>query len=179
MENTTEIQLPDFKKEKLEKTPKPKKVVEKEILPRSNREVKCAYCGAVKTLNPDQYQKRFDYFGSEEAVERHFQCQECETAENTNPIRFAFDHSTLVNTLAIRLKPVFETFTFSPKTNNDVLRLQNETTQLLTEYAVTAKNFEFIIENKLPEALKINFPFVGDVVIRPKEYLVAKKISVL
>ncbi len=176
MENTTEIKLPDFKKEKPKKTPK---VVEKEILPRSNREVKCAYCSAAKTLNPDQYQKRYDYFGSEEAVERHFQCQECETAENTNPIRFAFEHSTLVNTLAIRLKPIFETFTFSPKSGNDVLRLQNETTQLLNEYAITPKNFEFQVENKLPEALKINFPFVGDVVIRPKEYLVAKKISVI
>ena len=178
MNKTTELVIPDFSKKeekpKKGRPPSPPKTVEKEVLPRTNREVKCAYCEATKILNPDQYQKRFDYFGSDDAVARHFQCQDCETAENTNPFRFWFTHSPIVNNMALRLKPVFETYVMEPNPQ----RLQDDTHTIMIENGIRPPNYAFVIENGLPEGLTINFPFVGVVTIRPKEFRMEKKIVI-
>jgi hypothetical protein len=174
MENTTTFKVPDFEA----KPQKPGKKIEKELLTRINRDVKCAFCEQTKLLNPDQYQKRFDYYGSEDAIARNFQCQVCETQENTNPFRFWFDHSLVVNDLANDLKPIFRSFINGPKTGNEVVKLQNETHDLLRENHIQAPNFEFLVRNGLPEGIKFNFPFIGLVVIKPLEYKKENKVIV-
>ena len=179
MENKTTFEVPDFSKEKAKK-PGPKQkttTVEKPLLPSINREVKCAFCEDIKILNPVQYQKRFDYFGSEEAIARHFQCQECETSEKTNPFLFGLKHNDIVNNLANNIKPIFERYINSGKQQTDVMALQQETDQVLSNAKVFPPNFEFIIAG-VPDGLKINFPFVVKVIIKPLEYSKVKKISI-
>lgn len=181
MSKTTELILPDFgKKEEIvkedkRKGPRPPKVIEKEVLPRSNRNVECAFCGTSKTLNPDQYQKRFDYFGSDDGVEQNFQCQDCETSENNNPFRFWFSHNPIVNNMALRLRPIFETYTI----DRNALKLQDETSVVLNECGIRPPNYTFLIENGLPAGLTINFPFIGNVLIKPKEYRLVEKIAIV
>jgi hypothetical protein len=182
MENKTTFELPVFEKESKEKgKPGPKQkatTVEKPLLPSINREVKCVYCEESRTMGPAPYQKKFDYYGSEEAIARHFQCQECETAEKTNPFKFHLEHSDVVNNLANNIRPIFERYNNSGKQQQDVLNLQSYTDQVLGQAKVFAPNYEFLITNGLPDGLKINFPFVGKVIIRPLEFTKVKKISV-
>ena len=178
MENTTKFNLPDFnapKEEPKKRGPKQAKTtVEKPVLPRVNRYTKCAFCQQERVHNPDQYQKRFDYFGSDEAILRHWKCQDCETEEKDNPIKFWFKHSSVVNDIANSLKPVFETFV----QDRNVQRLQDDTVSVLTSNKIFAPNFEFLIANQLPDGLKINFPFIGNVIVRPMRYLINEKVTI-
>lgn len=173
MENTTKFDLPDFSKK--EKKSKVVKTVEKPVLSRINREIKCVYCEAVKTLNPDQYQKRFDYFGSEDAVSRHFQCQVCETEEKDNPFKFWFIHSPVVNNMVNELRGVFQSFVDQ---QIDVQTFINRCNSILNGNRIFVPNFDMTVENGLPEGFRINFPFVGNVLIRPLKHWLAEKIVI-
>jgi hypothetical protein len=175
MEKTTKFELPDFS-EKKKRGPKPSKVIEKHLLASVNREVKCAYCGEIKILNPNQYQKRFDFFGSEDAIPKYFKCQPCETLENTNPIRFWFIHGSIVNEVANNLKTVFEDFIEGRINVND---LQIRNADILDANNISKENRELLVENGKPEGFKFNFPFVGTVEIHPMDFRIEKKIRII
>lgn len=182
MENKTTFEVPEFDNEvKGKNKPGPRQkntTIDKPLLPSINREVKCSYCDEIRMMGPAPYQKKFDYYGSEDAVARHFQCQECETAEKTNPFAFGLHHNDIVNTLANNLRPVFERYINSGKQNSDAIALQNNTDMVLNQAKIFHPNYEYIIINGLPDGIKINFPFVGKVIIRPLEYTKVKKIAV-
>lgn len=168
MEDTTEFKLPVFEKPK-----KGPKKIEKELLPRINREVPCAYCETIKTLNPDQYQKRFDYFGSADAIGRHFKCQECETKEQTNPFLFWLTHSEVFYNVVRELRPVFQDILDN---KIDIPTFISRNNEILNRNKIFAPNFDLQVENGRPVGFKINFPMIGNLLIYPLEHWKEKKI---
>jgi hypothetical protein len=174
MEDISKFEIPDFSpKQRGRKKQGPKKI-EKEVLPRTNRWTKCAFCQLDRVHNPDQYQKRFDYFGSEEGILRNWKCQDCETEEKTNPFKFWFKHSDVINDLANEMKKIFESFL----SDRDALKFQNTIIPLFDKNGIKEPNFKLITNDGSPEGLHINFPFVGNVLIKPLEYRLVDKIQI-
>jgi len=146
-----------------------------ENLPKVNRTIPCAYCETDKILNPHQYEKRIAYFGNHDAVLRHFKCQECETSENENPFSFNLRHSQIAFQLANELKSCFERFNVS----GNALVIQSEVASILSKNGISAKNHSFVMKDNKAQSLKINFPFIGDVLISPLEFRKDKKVEVI
>lgn len=172
---TDKITLPDFSKEKEKKAGRPPKYGTKKVLPRTNRWIKCAFCKTDRVLNPDQYQRQFDYHGSEDSILNHWKCQECVVAEQDNPFKFWFDRSDKLNIFAQALKKIFETYIV----DKDGSKFQNSIIPLLDANHIKEPNYQLLTKDGLPEGLHINFPFVGNVVIKPLEYLLEKKITIV
>lgn len=176
MENTTTILFPTGpptipQASFLDETPveeskkkAPKKVLDvKERLMKVNRTVKCIFCDTERILNPDQYQTYFDYWGTEERVDKNFFCKPCDVKMQDNPIKFWFLNGDDLKTLSKNLKACFDLYTRSPRAQNDLLSLQSMSTAFLNAAKIDGSNFEFIVSNAVPVAMKIkNIPFVGD-----------------
>ncbi len=159
---------------------------ERPRLPRTNREVPCIYCGDIRTLNPDQYQSYFDYWGTEEKITRNFECKPCEILRTANPFSFHLIYSEQTRKFIKGLKAIFELYKSSPKGQDDVTSLQNMTNTMAAEYSMFTGDFnsncEFVIdpEKRLPNGLKVkNFPFVGSIEFAPYNSAVSDKIKFL
>lgn len=169
MESIVSIQPyvpPTLDKPKKEKKAKEIKTIEevRERLPRVNREIQCIHCRDLKTLNPDQYQSYFDYWGSIEKVEREFYCKTCDVAMKENPFKFWTFHGDNFKRLGKYLKSCFENYRKSNRNQEDLVSLQNMSLHFLHEADVREPNYEFVIVDSLPHAMKIkNIPFVGNI----------------
>jgi hypothetical protein len=147
-------------------------VVEKQSLPRTNRTLGCIYCQTEKILNPDQYQKLFDIYETEEKIKEEFFCKPCEMQMKRNPFLFWAKHGELLHELAKSLKSTFDGFSNSTKSVNDASVLQRTCSEILTEYKISPDNVAFISNpsTNVPEALIIkNMPFTGEVIIKVYE----------
>lgn len=185
MENITELELPDFTKiaESKKTANKPTKatkatktiVAERDRLPRTNRTVVCAYCGADKILNPDQYQAYYDYWGTEEKINREFMCKDCEVDMKANPIRFWYKHGEILQTLSRHIKVSFDIFNKSSKGNQEFNSMRSMVLFYTKEAMVDDANVEFVarqMQNNLPEfhTLKLHkIPHVGTITLKPYE----------
>lgn len=167
MENIQDIIIPGFPiqvEEEVKEKKKVKKILDvRERLPRTNREIKCIFCEQEKILNPDQYQAYYDYWGSEEKVEKEFFCKPCDVLMKENPIKFWFLKDSRILKLMKNLRTAFDLYRISSRGPNDAVTLQTMSVGFLKECNISDNNFEFIIQNQLPVAMKIkNIPFVGD-----------------
>lgn len=171
MENIDQILLPDMAK-KPEKVPKPRKTSQtpltevKERLPKTNRNVECAYCNTVKILNPVQYQLLFDIHGSDDKITQEYMCKSCEMTMRGNPIKFWITHGELLHDLCRKLKGSFDTF----KQNRNSVELQQTAVAMMHSANVYEPNFQFIIEDGNPVGMAIlRFPFVGQITLKVYE----------
>lgn len=184
MENKTEIEMPDFSKVSKPttsvKTATVKKTVkkiteERERLPRTNRTVLCAYCSAEKILNPDQYQSYYDFYGSEEKIEREFMCKDCEMESKKNPIKFWYKHGEILQEMSRHIRIAFDLFNRSAKGNNEFNAMRNMVLFHTKEASIEDTDVEFVarqLPNNFPEfhSLKIHkIPHVGTLTIKPYE----------
>lgn len=177
MENIESFILPDITAPKTTKASKgpakkaPAKVlVEKEVLSRVNRTVVCNYCDADKILNPDQYQQLFDIHGNEESLKAEFMCKPCEMEMKRNPIRFWTLFGEPLQVLSKHLKNAFESFRNSAHTNQDVVNMQTQCMVHLKECRIIEPNFEFVIQDRQPVAMRIkNIPYVGSLILKVYE----------
>lgn len=185
MENKTEIELPDFSKVTLTPTPAKKAaskkaatktiVEERERLPRTNRHINCSYCSTEKVLNPDQYQSYYDFYGSEDKIEREFMCKECEMESKKNPIKFWYKHGDLLQEMSRHIRIAFDLFNRSSKGNNEFNAMRNMVLYHTKEALIEDTGVEFVarqLPNNLPEfhSLKIHkIPHVGTLTIKPYE----------
>lgn len=167
MENIESIILPDLsKKPKTEKPPK-KVLVEKEVVSRINRNVTCGYCEIEKILNPDQYQLLLDTHGTED----EFMCKSCEVAMKRTPLEFWTIHGPQFKIMCKHLKNTFDSYKASAAQGQpDALKLQADSAAIMLANKIVDPNYEFVIENQIPVAMRIkNFPCVGSVVLRVYE----------
>jgi hypothetical protein len=172
MENKTNIELPDFSKVEEKKSSKVSNSTSKK-LPRRNRTIKCAYCGAEKILNPDQYQAYYDFLGSEEKIEREFMCKECEMESKRNPIKFWYKHGELLHDMCKHIRIAFDMFNRSSKGNTEFNSMRSMVLFHTKEAQVDDTNVEFVarqLPNNFPEfhSLKIHkIPHVGTITLKP------------
>lgn len=180
LEDTNTINIPDFSEQPKKFNPldnlRKRKVVEKELLPKRNRDICCSFCGTTKTLNPTQYQAYFDYWGDEDKIARNFICQPCDTYRKDNPFKFWLEYSEQSKKLSKKLKAIFEIYASSQKTDQDKLSFNNMFNNTLQEFNIWftenwGTNCELLTENKLPIGAKVKkFPFIDQVFeIRPYE----------
>ncbi len=162
--------MPDLSaKPKTSKPPK-KVLVEKETLSRVNRTVICPYCESEKILNPDQYQILFDYHGTEQAVLDEFMCKACEMDMKRNPIKFWAIYGEPLQILSKNLKSAFDQYKNSSRGEPDAVNMQVSCSAFLKEFKIVEPNFEFIIVDRLPIAMKIrHFPCIGNIILRVYE----------
>ena len=140
----------------------------KKLLSKVNRPMNCIFCETERILNPQQYQAYYDYWGDEDKIKRNFVCKPCEVKQNDNPFLFWLTNHEMVKRLNRGLKATFEVYKSSGRSTEDVLALQNMTTNFLQQNKIDSANMEFILENQLPVAIKIkNMPFVGTFEFRP------------
>lgn len=171
MQDINSIILPEISSSKT----KPKKsnttvLVEKESLSKTNHIIVCNYCGSDKILNPVQYQNLFDTHESEEKLKEQFMCKPCEMNMRKNPFEFYTIHGEQFETLSKNLRNVFDAYRNSTRNPNDGVVLQDTAVSILRECKIIEPNFEFIIDNRVPVAMKIkNVPFVGTVILRVYE----------
>lgn len=169
MEDINKIILPDLsKKPDAKKTAKKtaaKRVKEdKETLPRVNRKLNCRFCDEERILNPDQYQKLFDIHGSEEEIQKEFECKPCYMEMKINPFLFWTKYGDQLQTLCKNLKTAFDVYRSSARGVAEARALQTMCGTFLKEAKISDTGYEFIISEHLPTGLKIkNFPFVGDI----------------
>lgn len=187
MENIESFVLPDItasKTTKASKAPVKKSsakvlMVEKEVLSRVNRMVTCNYCDVDKTLNPDQYQQLFDIAGSEETLKVEFMCKPCEMEMKRNPIRFWTLFGEPLQVLSKHLKNAFEIFRNSAHTNRDVVNMQTQCMVHLKECKIIEPNFEFVIQDRQPVAMRIkNIPYVGSLILKVYEQQRRNRINI-
>jgi hypothetical protein len=179
MENITTFIVPDIANTKAKKVAKKKPtkeiIEERARLPRTNRTIPCAFCHQDKTLNPDQYQARYDFWGDEDKLQREFQCKECDMSAKTNPVRFWLEHSELLYLLTRKVRAAFEVFNASSRGNDDVVALQNMVNSFLSEVHIDPRlavyGTEPFAQNKITvKTLKLNnIPFVGTITLQPYE----------
>ena len=171
MENIESIILPDLNAKPKRKKKESKTVlVEKETLPRVNRTVVCNYCDEEKILSPDQYQDLFESFQSEGKLKDEFSCKSCEMAAKDNPFAFWTVHGEQFQAVARRLKEIFDRYHASRHAEPDAVAMQTASVDLLKTVHIREPNFEFVIENRLPVAMRIrNVPFVGSVLLKVYE----------
>ena len=174
MENT--ITETPHKQKKVRKINITKEIIdERPRLPRTNRTIKCAYCGTEKILNPDQYQALYDYWGSEDKISREFMCKDCEMDAKHNPFKFWAKYGEAFQTLSRKIRAAFEVFNSSLKNNEDIIALQNMINSFLNENYIDIKNVEYGTEpapnNKFTvKTLKLKtIPFIGTLTIQPYE----------
>lgn len=180
MENTSEFIVPIIANKKAKKVAvkKPTKEIieERARLPRTNRTIPCVFCHQEKTLNPDQYQARYDYWGDEDKLQREFQCKECEMLAKANPVRFGLEHGELLLNLTRKIRAAFEVFNASSRGNDDVIALQNMVNSFLSEVHIDTRSAVYGTEpfgqNQITaKTLKINnIPFVGTITLQPYEH---------
>lgn len=162
MENINTIDLPVLQKKPGRK--QKNKIIEKEVLPRTNRDLSCIYCESEKILNPDQYQALFDLYGSEEKIKDEFYCKPCEMQMKKNPFSFWTIYSDHYKNLIKNLRTAFDIYKTSSRSLADANALQNMSLSFLKECKIKEPNFEFIIKDTVPVGMWIkSVPFVGDV----------------
>lgn len=162
MEDIKKIELPVFPK-KLGRKAKIK-TIEKQLLPRINRDLVCIYCNSDKILNPDQYQALFDLYGDETKIQQEFYCKPCEMVMKKNPFIFWTLYGEGFKQLFKNLKTTFDVYKSSSRSVEDATALQSMTVNFLKECKIKEPNFEFIINEKIPTGMIIkSVPFVGDV----------------
>lgn len=147
-------------------------VVEKQSLPRVNRTLGCIYCQTEKILNPDQYQKLFDVYESDEKIKEEFYCKPCEMHMKKNPYLFWAKNGEIFHDLAKNLRTVFDQFASSQRSPNDASVLQRSCSEILTRNKISFDNVAFISNatTNIPESLVIkNLPFVGEVIVKVYE----------
>lgn len=179
MENIDDLILPEsIKKPKktTRKKSKPKTIkTDKTVLARTNREVPCAYCQETRVLNPDQYQRYFDYYGSEDKLKKEFVCKSCDMAMQDDPHTFWAKHSLGSKSFASlgkEIKDIIDMFKGSSRTPQDLQVFNRQVSDKVTEYHIKPENLEFVIDraSNLPIMLKIsNLPFIGKITLKPYE----------
>lgn len=168
MEDINKINLPVLKKKPGRKPTTNK--IEKELLPRINRDLFCIYCESEKTLNPDQYQALFDLYGSDEKIKDEFFCKPCEMQMKKNPFRFWTIYGDGYKNLIKNLKTTFDIYRTSARSMEDAGALQSMSVNFLKECNIREPNFEFIIKDAVPMGMCVkNVPFVGDILLNVYE----------
>lgn len=164
MENKDKLEMPeDFTLEKSSKK-----------LSRVNRTIPCSTCDTPKILNPNQYQSRYDYWGSEEKLKKHFICKECDMEMKTNPIKFWYKRGEILQELCKHVKIAFDLFNNSQKAQNDLTAMQNMVLFHTNQMFLETTNVEFVarMNDNLPEfhALKLHkIPNVGTITLKVYE----------
>ena len=174
MENITSLIPPQYttftevplKKEKKTTVKTQNIPADKTVLSKVNRTLVCKFCGSDKILNPKQYQELFDQYESEERLAEEFMCKPCEMAMRRNPFRFWTIYGDSYQILSKNLRAIFDVFRGSQRTQEDAVRMQTATENLMREHSISNTLYEYVIRESVPVGMAIkDIPYVGTVVL--------------